>query len=217
MRTLFRMFYKIDTKELGKVPSGGPLLMLVNHTSVLEGPMLYVFLQPRRVIAMAKKELWDHAMTAYLMKSWGCIPVDRGNMGRETMEACFGVLDRNDILAIAPEGTRSKDGNLQMGRAGVAFIAHKKQVPLLPVAITGFGKNGPKRRLFRRTRITISVGEPFEVVQKGGRLDAAGRQELIDEIMLRLAALMPEERRGYYRGKALEEKRTRIIEPSALA
>lgn len=210
-RTLFRMFYKIDTKALDKIPMHGPLLMMVNHTSVWEAPMLYVFLQPRRLFAMAKKELWDHAFTGYLMNSWQCIPVDRGNMGRETMEACFQVLDRKDILAIAPEGTRSKDGALQKGRAGVAYIAHKKQAPLLPVVVLGFDKHGERRKPFRRKRVTVAVGEPFEIIQKGGRLDAAGRQAVIDEIMLRLAALMPPERRGYYRDRPFEYRLTRVI------
>lgn len=177
----------------------GPLLMMVNHTSALEGPMLYEFLQPRKLNAMAKQELWESKFMAFLMDSWQSIPVDRENMGRATMDACFKVLEQNHILAIAPEGTRSKDGTLQRGgKGGVAFIAHKKDVPMIPVAVMGFEKTKANLKRLRRTVISVKVGKPFEIIQKGGRLDAETREKLGDEIMLHLAALMPKERRGYY-------------------
>ena len=121
LRGFFRVTCRINREELAKVPQDGPFLMMVNHTSALEGPMLYVFLQPRNLLAMAKKELWDNKILGWVMNAWRSIPVDRENMGRETMEACFSALDRNEILAMAPEGTRSKDGSLQQGKAGIAF------------------------------------------------------------------------------------------------
>ncbi|RFU95188.1 1-acyl-sn-glycerol-3-phosphate acyltransferase [Sphaerochaeta halotolerans] len=211
LRAFFRICFKIDRSELKNVPMEGPLLMMVNHTSNLEGPMLYEFLQPRKLHAMAKQELWENTFMAYLMETWGSIPVDRENMGRATMDACFKVLDQNHILAIAPEGTRSKDGTLQQGKGGVAFIAHKKNVPMIPVAVMGFEKTKANMKRLRRTAISIKVGKPFEIIQKGGRIDAETRQKLADEIMLHLAVLMSEEKRGYYRGKPIEFTLTQNI------
>lgn len=204
LRTFFRLFFRIDRSELDKVPHQGPLLMMVNHTSNLEGPMLYAFLQPRKLVAMAKQELWDHKFMAYLMNLWGSIPVDRQNMGRATMDACFKALDEKHILAIAPEGTRSHDGKLQEGKGGIAFIAHKKDVPMISVAVVGFTEFKKNIKRLRRTVITVRVGEVFEIVQKGGRIDADTRQALADEIMLRLAALMPPSLRGHYEDKPIE-------------
>lgn len=201
LRTFFRLFFRIDRSELAKVPQAGPLLMMVNHTSNLEGPMLYAFLQPRPLHALAKQELWEQKFMAYLMNMWKSIPVDRQNMGRSTMDACFKVLEDRHILAIAPEGTRSKDGNLQEGKGGVAFIAHKKDVPMIPVAVMGFPSFSKNIKRLRRTVITIKVGEVFEIVQKGGRIDADTRQALADEIMMRLAIMMPNEMRGHYKDK----------------
>ena len=161
--------------------------------------MLYAFLQPRPLHALAKQELWDHKFMAYLMNIWKSIPVNRQNMGRSTMDACFKVLDEHHILAIAPEGTRSKDGKLQQGKGGVAFIAHKKDVPMIPVAVMGFNSFSKNIKRLKRTVVTIKVGEVFEIIQKGGRIDGETRQVLADEIMLRLAVMMPNERRGYYK------------------
>lgn len=211
LRGFFRVTCRINLKELEKIPQEGPLLMLVNHTYVLDGPMLYVFLQPRNLLAMAKKELWDNRFLAWVMNSWRSIPVDRGNMGRETMEACLKVLDRKEILGMAPEGTRSKDETLQQGKSGIAFIAHKKDAPMIPVVILGFSNFSKNIKRLRRTPITIAVGEPFEIIQKGGRVDAATRDALMDEIMLRMAKLMPEQKRGFYQGRPLEFSLTREI------
>ncbi|MCK9601327.1 MAG: 1-acyl-sn-glycerol-3-phosphate acyltransferase [Sphaerochaeta sp.] len=211
LRTFFRLFFRIDRSELAKVPQTGPLLMMVNHTSNLEGPMLYAFLHPRPLHALAKQELWDHKFMAYLMNMWKSIPVDRQNMGRSTMDACFKVLDDQHILAIAPEGTRSKDGKLQEGKGGVAFIAHKKDIPMIPVAVMGFTSFSRNIRRLRRTVITIKVGEVFEIVQKGGRIDSNARQALADEIMMRLAVLMPNEMRGHYKDKDIVFNLTRTV------
>ncbi|MGE4584125.1 MAG: lysophospholipid acyltransferase family protein [Sphaerochaeta sp.] len=211
LRTYFRLFFRIDRSELKNVPTTGPLLMMVNHTSNLEGPMLYAFLQPRNMRAIAKQELWDHRFMAYLMNLWGSIPVDRQNMGRSTMDACFKVLDDGAILAIAPEGTRSKDGTLQQGKGGIAFIAHKKDAPMISVAVMGFEQYKHNIRRLRRTKITIRVGECFEIIQKGGRIDADTRQALADEIMLRLASLMPEEKRGFYQGTPISFHLTQTV------
>ncbi len=211
LRTFFRLFFRIDRSELAKVPQTGPLLMMVNHTSNLEGPMLYAFLHPRPLHALAKQELWDHKFMAYLMNMWKSIPVDRQNMGRSTMDACFKVLDDQHILAIAPEGTRSKDGKLQQGKGGVAFIAHKKDIPMIPVAVMGFTSFSRNIKRLRRTVITIKVGEVFEIVQKGGRIDSNARQALADEIMMRLAVLMPNEMRGHYKDKDIVFNLTRTV------
>ncbi len=203
-RFLFRIFYTFDASEFNKVPKNGPLLLLANHTSVFDGPLLYAFMQPSNVLAMAKKELWDKWFTRMVMTAWNSIPVDRDNMSRETMETCFKVLKDNKILAMAPEGTRNKEGSLQEGKAGVAFIAYKAQVPLIPVITLGFNELKENAKKMRRTPLLIKVGPPFEIVQKSGRMDATTRGELNEEIMLRLAALLPEDKKGFYTGKEKE-------------
>jgi len=189
----------------------GPAIIVSNHTSNFEGPLLYVFMQKRPLVALAKKELWQKPLTRFAMNLWGSIAVDRENMSRQTLQECFEALDNKTILAIAPEGTRSKDGSLQSGKAGVAFIAHKKDAPLIPIATLGF-ENFPKNiKRLKRTPIRIVVGKPFEIIQKGGRLAAQTREDLIDEIMMRLAVLMPPSQWGHYAGRKPEFVLTREI------
>jgi 1-acyl-sn-glycerol-3-phosphate acyltransferase len=212
MRGIFRLLFTMDLSEFEKVPRQGPFIIIANHTSALDGPLMYVFMRPRNMIAMGKKELWDHWLTRFIMNLWNTIPVDRGNMGRDTMQQCFFVLDRKDILAIAPEGTRNTTGELQEGKAGVAFIAHKKQVPMVPIVTLGFNDIKKNLKRLKRTPLTIKVGKPFEIVKKEGRLDAAQRQQLVDEIMLRLAELMPKSLWGHYSGHQLNFTLTKQID-----
>ncbi len=197
-RGLLKMFFKFDASPLQTVQAEGPLIITANHTHALDGPLLYVFMRPRNMVAMAKKELWDIPFTRFIMNRWKSIPVDRDAMGRETMNACFAVLKNNNILAIAPEGTRSKSGVLQEGKSGVAYIAYREKAPIIPIVTLGFDGFRENIRRLRRTPLLVKVGTPYEIVEQPGRLDGAGREALMDEIMIRLAALLPEEKRGRY-------------------
>ncbi|MFA5514356.1 MAG: lysophospholipid acyltransferase family protein [Sphaerochaetaceae bacterium] len=211
LRTFYKIALKVNFDEFNKVPLKGPFIIIANHTSALDGPMMYVFMQPRKMVALAKKELWDNSSTRYLMNLWESIPVDRENMERKSVQRCFEILDQNNILAIAPEGTRSKDGRLQEGKEGVAFIAFKKQVPMIPIATIGMEKIIPNLKKLKRTEVKVVIGEPFEIIQKEGRLNAENRKQLIDEIMGRLVALLPPELHGYYADKQIDFTLTQKI------
>ncbi|MGI6433271.1 MAG: lysophospholipid acyltransferase family protein [Sphaerochaetaceae bacterium] len=197
-RFLFRLLYTFDAKEFAKVPRKGPLMIVANHTSALDGPLMYVFLRPRRMSALAKEELWNHWFTRFVMNLWTSIPINRQNMSKEAMNSCFSVLRNGNILAVAPEGTRSSDGALQQGKAGVAFIAYKEAVPLVPITLTGFEHSRRYWKKLRRAPLELRVGPVFEIVDNQGRLDAAKREHLVDEIMLRLAQQLPASLQGYY-------------------
>ncbi len=82
---------------------------------------------------------------------------------------------------------------------------------MIPVAVMGFTSFSRNIRRLRRTVITIKVGEVFEIVQKGGRIDSNARQALADEIMMRLAVLMPNEMRGHYKDKDIVFNLTRTV------
>ncbi len=76
-RLVFRMFFRFDASPLKTVPLEGPLIITANHIHFLDAPLLYVFMRPRKMIAMAKKQLWENTFTRFIMKRWNTIPVDR--------------------------------------------------------------------------------------------------------------------------------------------
>jgi len=189
---------RIDKRDFAKVPSHGPLILVTNHISSLEVPLLFVHLQPRRLVGLAKIETWNNKFMGWLFNLWDAIPVRRGEADLDAIRACLKVLQDRNILAIAPEGTRSYDGHLLQAQSGIVLIALRSGAPILPMAHwggEGFNKNLKK---LKRTDFSIRVGRQFTLDAKGERVNSEIRQKMANEIMVQLASLMPEAYRGEY-------------------
>ena len=189
---------QIDKSEIPKIPPRGPLILVVNHIGSLEVPLLFVHLQPRKLIGMAKIETWDDKFMGWLFNLWDAIPIRRGEADPQAIRACLDVLKEGKILAIAPEGTRSSHGHLLRGQPGVVMIALRAGVPILPIAHWGGENFGTNLKNFRRTKFNIRVGKQFTLDTMGKKVDRQTRQEMTDEIMYQIAALLPVEYRGNY-------------------
>jgi 1-acyl-sn-glycerol-3-phosphate acyltransferase len=109
-------------------------------------------------------------------------------------------LKKGGILVMAPEGTRSPTGALIEGRAGSGYLAAKTGVPIVPVGVTGSEDKVvfPRLRHFRRAIIVARVGKPFTLPPLKGEGREAAMQRDTDEIMCRIAALLPPACRGVY-------------------
>ncbi len=195
---LVSVLCRVDDAQMTRVPASGPLILATNHVSFLEIPVLHSRLRPRRVVGLAKAESWKNPILRWLFTLWNAIPVRRGETDLAALRQCFQVLKEGAILVIAPEGTRSRHGRLQRGRSGVVTLALRSGAPILPLAFYGGESLGQNVRRLQRTAFHIVVGEPFSLRAEGGRLTHERRQELADEIMYRIAALLPPEYRGVY-------------------
>lgn len=193
-----RILSRIDSGDLEKLPDSGPFILVTNHVNFLEIPILYCRLRPRNVIALAKADSWDNPVLGWLFDQWGAIPIRRGEPDLGALRRALGVLKDGGMLAVAPEGTRSRHGRLQRAHPGVVTLALKSGAPLWPLAFHGGEVLGQNLRRLRRTPFHIRVGEPFRIELGGERLTGDLRQGLADAIMVRLAALLPSEYRGEY-------------------
>ena len=129
----------------------------------------------------------------WLFNAMGGIWVKRGEVDRVALRACIGVLQRGGVMGMSPEGTRSRTGGLQKGRSGVAYLAVKANVPVLPVALWGVEQIHHNRLRLRRTDVYLRVGEPY-------RMDPAlSHEENTDHLMRIIARMLPEQYRGVYR------------------
>ena len=189
---------RIDKGDFSKVPAHGPLILIINHIGSLEVPLLFAHLQPRRMIGLAKIETWDSKFMGWLFDLWEAIPVRRGEADLDAIRACLDVLKAGDILAIAPEGTRSYHGRLQNGQPGVAMIALHSGVPILPIVHWGGEDFGTNLKSLKRTDFHVRVGRPFTLDAHGEKVNGRLRQEMTDEIMSQIAVLMPEKYHGEY-------------------
>jgi len=199
IKIIVRLLMKIDYREFERIPRNGPGLLISNHTSNIEGPLLFVLSRPRPMSGLAKRELWGNPVTRFLMQTWGLIPVTRGKLDSKALRKAESALANRKILGIAPEGTRSRDGVLQQGKPGAALLAYHNNCEIIPMVQWGIGDLLRNVRRFKRTPVGIRVGEPFSLRQTGTRPSRTDLRQMADEIMFQLAVLLPERFRGEYR------------------
>lgn len=203
---------QIDSSALDRVPSCGPLILVTNHIGSIEVPLLYAHLHPRPLTGLAKTETWDNPLLAWLFDLFQAIPVRRGTPDVRAFRRSLDALRAGYILAIAPEGTRSRHGRLLRAQPGVVTLALHSGAPLLPLAHWGVEKFNVNLRRLRRTEFHIRVGRPFRVEVREKRLSRALRHHIADEIMGQIAALLPPEYRGAYVSFSETPKYLRYLE-----
>jgi len=203
----FRIFARWEVEGRENVPPEGPLLVIANHTHYLDPPLVNTCLS-RRVMFLAKRELitettgWRH----WCLLHYGLIPMRRGGLDREALKRASEFLAAGGALGLFPEGTRSRSGVLQRAQGGASMVALPNQVPIVPMGISGLaGVKIKPGTLFKRPRVRVRIGEPFHLPY--GTTPTRGTLvEASDYMMERIAALLPEEQRGYYGShKALEQ------------
>jgi len=199
VKTVLDIVMRVHMHPVAEVPHTGPMIVTINHINAFDAPMLMTYLQPRPITPLGKEELWDSIFTRILMNHWGGIPIRRGEADMTALTAAREALKQNRILAIAPEGTRSDNGELQQGKPGVLLLALRSGVPILPLAHYGGEVVFDNLRRLHRTDFHIVTGHPFTLDMHGQKPDRELRQLVTDEIMYQTAALMPEKYRGYYR------------------
>ena len=156
---------------------------------------------PRRLYPLAADKWRRKPVIGQLVASVGAISIRRGEVDRRALRRAVEALEQGKVLGIAPEGTRSKTGALQEGRAGAAYLACLTGVPLLPVGVIGVEKVLGRLRRLRRPQVRVVIGRSFTLpplLSKAGSRSKCLR-EYTTQIMLRIAELLPEEYRGVYR------------------
>lgn len=194
-----KLYCRMDLREFEKVPQEGPVILAFNHINFLDAPLIRLGLRPRNVKAMVKKELLKNFLMRYLSNLWGAIPVERGGNPRDPFDLAGDFFRDKGILCVAPEGTRSGDGILQKAHGGLIILAHRFNVPILPVAHFGTENLWYNFKRFRRTDITVKVGELIHLEDRG-TLKKSQREEELLRVMNALADLLPPEYRGNYGG-----------------
>jgi len=190
------MICKVDHKEIKQIPRNGPYIVAMNHINFLEVPLIVVDLAPRKVHGVAKKETWDNPFVAWLAKVWEVISIDREGMSLSTFKEISKVLKKKEIVLVAPEGTRTGDGKLKKAHPGIISMAMKANVPIVPVVHFGGEKFWNNITKFKRTKFSYRVGKPMMITTKEN--DQEIRQELADQLLYRMARLLPQEYRGVY-------------------
>lgn len=187
---LARFFFSMKVVHPERLVEEGPLLIAVNHSSYFDPPLAGICFR-RGVYYLARKTLLKWPFFGPLFPAMNVIPVERDGNDMSALREVVKKVREGNAIVLFPEGTRSKDGQLQPARAGIGLIIAKTRAPVLPMRIFGAYESFPKgSKKLHFTPITVVVGEPIYFTPE--ELEPSSRetyQRLSDRVMEGIAAL----------------------------
>ena len=198
VRFLFALLTNLESEGLENIPARGGAILAANHLSRVDSPLLFALIERKDVTGLVADKYKKNLFLRPLIEAVGGIWINREQADFQALRTAWEYLLKGGLLGIAPEGTRSRTGALRHAKTGVAYLASKADVPIVPVAIWGTEKTFKELKYFRRAQIKVHVGEPF-MLPPLDRSDRTGSlQRNTDELVCRIAALLPSEYWGVY-------------------
>lgn len=195
---LRRGWLDITHEGLENVPTTGGVLLAANHLAFIDS-LILMYALPRKVAFLGKSEYLEHPIARRIFPATGMLPLDRsGRRARITLDHATDLLQSGGVVGVHPEGTRSRDGFLAPGHKGVAQLALRADVPVIPVGLIGTGDVQPVGQHVPtfRGKVTVRFGAPIGLGRwANARRSAQSRTELTDEIMTAIGGLSGQERR----------------------
>nr|WP_091673278.1 lysophospholipid acyltransferase family protein [Amycolatopsis marina] len=182
-RHVVRPAFRLRARGLERVPRSGPLVLVANHSTMIE-PQLIFGMLPRRSVFLVKEELF-RGVLGWFLRRIGQVPVRRGVPDRAPLLTAVEVLRGGGVVGVFPEGTRGA-GDVASAERGAAWLVRTSGAAVLPVATRGTLRPEGTRRRFRPA-VDLLVGEPFTVRVGRGR---AGLEEATERLRTELARLV---------------------------
>ena len=199
VRFIMNIIARIEVHGLEKLPAGN-VIVAANHLGRLDSAVLLCLTDRDDIIMAIAEKYKNHPLFGPIGRSANAIWLNRFEADFSALREILQRMKTGGMLVIAPEGTRSKTEALQEGKMGVAFLAGKSGYPVLPVALIGTEDRAVLENLkhFRRTKITVTAGDLLYIEIPPGKGREAAMRAATEEIMARLAALLPAKYRGVY-------------------
>ncbi|MBI5823658.1 MAG: 1-acyl-sn-glycerol-3-phosphate acyltransferase [Chloroflexi bacterium] len=200
IHAVLKLLVKVEAIGYENLPEKGGFVIAVNHLGFLDAPMAFYALDDLNIFIPVAEKWAENPILKWLGKHLDAIFVDRFNPDLKAMREMIKRMENGQNLIIAPEGTRARDEKMAQGKPGVAYLASKMQWPIVPVAIAGtedrLVKNSLKK--FKRAPVRLVAGKAFTLPPFPKENRDEKLQEYTDEIMCRIAVMLPEKNRGYY-------------------
>jgi 1-acyl-sn-glycerol-3-phosphate acyltransferase len=202
IRFLLRLFTRVEVRGRENIPTDDNFIIAANHIGLVDAFLPFYIINNTNLVLLVGEKWEKNWITRWLGHGLNFLFVDRYNPDLKAIRAVIARMKKGEVLVITPEGTRSKVGYLIEGKPGVSYLAAKMGYPLAPVGISGsFDKIffGQLKQL-HRPHVIVSIGHAFRLPPLPA--DAQSREQALmadtDEIMCRIAALLPQEQRGFY-------------------
>lgn len=200
IRLMFNLIARVEVRGYENLPRDTSFVIATNHLGIADVPIAFYALNRWDMFVVIGEKWQDVGLFRWVGKHFNFIFIDRFNPDIKALRKIISLMQKNNILVIAPEGTRSRTGALIEARPGVSYLATKLGRPIVPVGIVGTEDKNLLRNLknLRRSHIVVTAGIPFSLPP----LPRENRDEVLkkytDEIMCHIAALLPEKYRGVY-------------------
>jgi len=199
-RVMFATYFRWRVYNPERVPQAGAVILAANHASYLDPPLVGSGLI-RPINYLARESLFRFPIMGTVLHSWNAVPVDRDGGGARGLKNILDRLLEGAGIILFPEGTRTKDGNLQPARSGIGLTVVKSDAIVVPVRVFGtFEAWGRNQKIPLPRRVVVKYGEPmrFEKLRAEAKNCDKARlkeiyQEIADEIMAAIAKLEPRE------------------------
>lgn len=197
-RVLFATYFRWHSCHPERVPRCGPVILASNHASHLDPPLVGAGVT-RALNYLARESLFNLPISGWALRNVNAVPVDRDGAGAAGLRAIFNRLREGGAILLFPEGTRTRDGNMQKSRSGVGLVVIKSTAPVVPVRV--FGTYDAWNRHMKAPRpkaVSVKYGHPmqFELLRAEAKTCSKDRlkqiyQQASDEIMNAISALKP--------------------------
>lgn len=162
---VFKIFFGLQCIDLKNVPKKGGVLLASNHVSFIDPPAIGTVIRHRKIYFIARATLFRFPLIRLLLELVHCIPIELKGNWKKGLERTMELLKNEKAVLVFPEGTRSPDGRLKKGRAGVGFLAYNSKVPVVPVLIKGSHEALPKgaKMIKRFKKISVRFGQSINL------------------------------------------------------
>jgi 1-acyl-sn-glycerol-3-phosphate acyltransferase len=200
LRALLNLIADVKVNGLENLPSSGAYVIATNHIGMLDAAMLFYALDRLDVFIPVAEKWEQNPFLNWAGKYANFVFIDRFNPDLKALRKIIGLMEKGNILVIAPEGTRSRVGGMAEGKPGVSYLAAKLNRSIVPVGLAGTEDKAIIDNLkhLRRSHIVANIGKPFSLPPLPMKNRDAALKQFTDEIMCHIAALVPQKYRGVY-------------------
>lgn len=180
------------------IPAQGPYIVVLNHTSVVDTPVLLMAFPVMRWRFFAVEKWKYHPIYGPIMAWLGAIYLRRDEVDRQQLREALAALEAGIVFGLAPEARRSFTGKMMAAKDGAAYLATRVNVPILPVGLVNNDVLFANVKQWQRTQIEVRVGRPFHLPDMDQRVRSKDLPAYTHLIMIQIAALLPKRYHGYY-------------------
>ncbi len=200
LRAAINLIAEVKIVGIENLPRTGAFVIATNHLGFLDAAMLYYALDRNDVFVLVAEKWERNAFLRWVAKYANFVFIDRFNPDLKALRKIIGLMEKGNVLVIAPEGTRSRAATMAEGKPGVCYLAAKLNRSIVPVGLAGTEDKAIIDNLkhLRRSHIVAHAGKIFSLPTLPMKNRDTALKQFTDEIMCHIAALIPEKYRGVY-------------------